>query len=73
MDMAWHRYSVRGSLIGGIRQTQEVLDFCAQYNVTLDVQIIPIREINDAYKKVEDGDVRSRFVIDMSSLNGEAT
>ena len=65
---AMHRTSVAGSVIGGIKETQETLDFCAEHNVTTDIQFIPIQEINDAYKHVTDGDVRFRYVIDMASL-----
>ena len=72
MEMAGHRNTVGGSLIGGIRETQEVLDFCAEHNITPDTQIIPIEQINDAYKKVEDGEVRFRYVIDMQSLKQQA-
>lgn len=72
MEMAAHRNTVGGSLIGSIAETQEVLDFCAEHGITPDVQMIPIQEINDAYKKVEDGEVRFRYVIDMQSLKGEA-
>ncbi len=72
MQMAAHRNTVGGSLIGSIAETQEVLDFCAEHNVTPDVQMIPIQEINNAYKKVEDGEVRFRYVIDMKSLKEEA-
>lgn len=68
MEMAMHRKTVGGSLIGSIAETQEVLDFCAEHNVTPDIELIAIQDINDAYKKVEDGDVRFRYVIDMASL-----
>ena len=57
-----------GSLIGGIRETQEMLDFCGKYDLTSDVEVIPISEINEAYERVLQGDVRFRFVIDMASL-----
>ena len=73
MDLASRRNTIGGSLIGGIRETQEVLDFCAEHNITPDIELIPIQDINDAYKKVEDGDVRFRYVIDMKSLDKEAT
>jgi len=66
--VASHRYRVAGSLIGNLADTQEVLDFCAQHAITPDIQVIPIQEINDAYKKMEAGDVRFRYVIDMASL-----
>ena len=71
MERAIHRKNVAGSLIGSIKGTQEVLDFCAKNDVTPDIQIIDIQDINDAYKKVEDGDARFRFVIDMKSLASE--
>ena len=69
MLVAARRNSVAGSLIGNIAETQEVLDFCAGHNIGPDIQIIQIEEINDAYKKVEAGDVRFRYVIDIASLN----
>ncbi len=72
MQMAAHRNTVGGSLIGSIAETQEVLDFCAEHNVGPDIEIIQIDEINDAYKRVEDGEVRFRYVIDMASLRLEA-
>jgi uncharacterized zinc-type alcohol dehydrogenase-like protein len=68
MQMASQRRSVAGSLIGSIKETQEVLDFCAQHAVAPDIQIISIADVNDAYGKVEKGDVRYRYVIDMSTL-----
>ncbi|WP_302796027.1 NAD(P)-dependent alcohol dehydrogenase [Hafnia paralvei] len=60
--------SLSGSLIGGIAETQEMLDFCGQHNITSDVEIIGIQEINDAYVRLEKGDVKYRFSIDMSTL-----
>jgi uncharacterized zinc-type alcohol dehydrogenase-like protein len=71
MEVAFHRKSVAGSLIGSIADTQEVLDFCAAHNIGPEIQMIDIQDINDAYKKVEDGDVRFRYVIDMASLKKE--
>ncbi|WP_028967954.1 NAD(P)-dependent alcohol dehydrogenase [Sphingomonas phyllosphaerae] len=65
------RKTLSGSSIGGIAETQEVLDFCAEHGVAPDIQIIPIQEINEAYKKVKSGDVRFRYVIDMASLKQE--
>jgi uncharacterized zinc-type alcohol dehydrogenase-like protein len=62
------RRSIAGSVIGGIRETQEMLDFCAQHNVTSDVEVIPIQKVNEAYERVLKNDVRYRFVIDMASL-----
>ncbi|HYP54270.1 MAG TPA: NAD(P)-dependent alcohol dehydrogenase [Pyrinomonadaceae bacterium] len=57
-----------GSMIGGIRETQEMLDFCAEHNITSDVEVIPINQIEQAYERTIKGDVRYRFVIDMKSL-----
>ena len=57
-----------GSLIGGIRETQEMLDFCGEHGITSDVEVIPIQGINEAYERVVRGDVRFRFVINMESL-----
>ncbi len=57
-----------GSMIGGIRETQEMLDYCAEHNITSDVEVIPIQQINEAYERTIKGDVRYRFVIDMKSL-----
>ncbi|WP_302052546.1 zinc-binding dehydrogenase [Corallococcus exiguus] len=57
-----------GSLIGGIPQTQEMLDFCAQHHIGADIEVIPASKINDAYERVLASDVRYRFVIDTSTL-----
>jgi uncharacterized zinc-type alcohol dehydrogenase-like protein len=57
-----------GSMIGGIQETQEMLDFCAAHNCLADVEIIPIQQVNEAYERMLRGDVRYRFVIDMNSL-----
>jgi uncharacterized zinc-type alcohol dehydrogenase-like protein len=57
-----------GSSIGGIRETQEMLDYCAAHNITSDVEVIPIQKIAEAYERTIKGDVRYRFVIDMNSL-----
>jgi uncharacterized zinc-type alcohol dehydrogenase-like protein len=66
------RRSLTGSLIGGIEETQEMLDFCAEHGITSDVEIIPIQQINEAYERMVKGDVKYRFVIDMASLKSEA-
>jgi uncharacterized zinc-type alcohol dehydrogenase-like protein len=58
-----------GSLIGGIQETQEMLDFCAEHNIPSDVEVIPIQQVNEAYERIMKGDVRFRFVIDMESLS----
>ncbi|WP_462147210.1 NAD(P)-dependent alcohol dehydrogenase [Pseudoalteromonas gelatinilytica] len=62
------RRRVAGSLIGGIAQTQEILDFCALHNILPEVEMIKMDQINDAFDKLKQGDMASRFVIDMSSL-----
>jgi len=55
-------------MIGGIKETQEMLDFCAEKGIVSDVEIIPIQKINEAYERMLRGDVRYRFVIDLNSL-----
>jgi len=62
------RRNFSGSLIGGIKETQEMLDFCGQHNITADIELIPIQKINEAYDRVVKNDVKYRFVIDMASL-----
>lgn len=62
------RRIVTGSLIGGIRETRDMLDFCAQYNLGADIEIIPAEKINEAYERVLASDVRYRFVIDNATL-----
>jgi uncharacterized zinc-type alcohol dehydrogenase-like protein len=62
------RKRIAGSLIGGIRETQEMLDFCGQHGITSDVEVIPIQRINEAYERMLRSDVRYRFSIDMASL-----
>jgi alcohol dehydrogenase (NADP+) len=62
------RRSLSGSLIGGIRETQELLDFCGAHNITADVEVIPIQKINEAYGRMLKSDVKYRFSIDMASL-----
>lgn len=68
MEMAMHRKQTGASLIGSLAETREVLEFCAEHNIGPDIEIIKIQDINSAYKKVENGDVRFRYVIDMTSL-----
>lgn len=60
--------NLAGSMIGGIRETQEMLDYCAEHNITSDVEVIPIGQIGEAYERTIKGDVRYRFVIDMATL-----
>jgi uncharacterized zinc-type alcohol dehydrogenase-like protein len=62
------RRQLAGSAIGGIRETQEMLDFCADKGITSDIELIPIQQINEAYERLLKGDVKYRFVIDMASL-----
>lgn len=62
------RRSLAGSLIGGIKETQQMLDFCGKHNITADIELIPIGKINEAYQRIVKADVRYRFVIDMASL-----
>jgi len=64
------RRSVSGSLIGGIAETQEMLDFCGQHAITADVEVIPIQRVNEAYERMLKSDVKYRFSIDMASLKG---
>ena len=68
VPMILGRKSVAGSLIGGIAETQEMLDFCGEHNIVSDIEIIKMQEINEAYERMLKSDVRYRFVIDMSSL-----
>ncbi|WP_034258247.1 NAD(P)-dependent alcohol dehydrogenase [Altibacter lentus] len=68
VPMIMGRKSVAGSLIGGIAETQELLDFCGKHNITSDVEVIPIQDINAAYERMLQSDVKYRFVIDMRSL-----
>src|SRR2546423_2771264 len=62
------RHSLSGSAIGGIAETQEMLDFCGEHNITADVEVIPIQKVNEAYERMLTGDVKYRFSIDMASL-----
>jgi uncharacterized zinc-type alcohol dehydrogenase-like protein len=62
------RRSYAGSAIGGIQETQEMLDFCAKHNITPDIELVTPDQVNEAYERVAKSDVRYRFVIDMSKL-----
>jgi uncharacterized zinc-type alcohol dehydrogenase-like protein len=62
------RRSLSGSLIGGIKETQEMLDFCGKHNIACEIEIIPIQKVNEAYERVLKSDVRYRFVIDMATI-----
>jgi uncharacterized zinc-type alcohol dehydrogenase-like protein len=65
------RKSISGSLIGGIKETQEMLDFCGEHNITADVEVIPIQQVNEAYERMIKSDVKYRFSIDIASLKSE--
>ncbi len=65
------RRSLSGSSIGGVPETQEMLDFCGQHNITADVEVIPIQKVNEAYERLLRSDVKYRFSIDMASLKSE--
>ena len=67
-SMITNRRSLSGSGIGGIRETQEMLDFCSRHGITCDIEVIPIQQVNEAYERVLQSDVRYRFVIDLASL-----
>jgi uncharacterized zinc-type alcohol dehydrogenase-like protein len=67
-SLIFGRRNFSGSLIGGIKETQEMLDFCGQHNITSDIELIPIQKINEAYDRLVKNDVKYRFVIDMASL-----
>ena len=71
-SLLFGRKSLSGSPIGGIAETQQMLDFCGQNNITADVEIIPIQKVNEAYERLLKADVKYRFVIDMASLKAEA-
>lgn len=70
--LIFKRRQIAGSLIGGIKETQEMLDFCAEHNITSDIELIAIQEINTAYERMVKGDVKYRFVIDMATLKEQA-
>ncbi len=70
LSIIWPRKKLGGSLIGGIRETQEMLDFCAAHGVAADVEVIAIDRINEAYERMIRSDVRYRFVIDLATLPG---
>ena len=67
-NLIMKRRTLAGSLIGGIPETQEMLDYCAEHNIVSDVEVINIKDINEAYERMLKGDVRYRFVIDMATL-----
>jgi alcohol dehydrogenase (NADP+) len=70
-SLLFGRRSLSGSLIGGLPETQEMLDFCGKHNITSDVEVIPIQKVNEAYERLLKSDVKYRFSIDMASLKSE--
>jgi uncharacterized zinc-type alcohol dehydrogenase-like protein len=72
LPLLMKRRQLAGSLIGGIRETQEMLDFCAERGITADIELISIQQINGAYERLLNSDVKYRFVIDMASLKAES-
>lgn len=70
-SLLFGRRSLSGSIIGGIAETQEMLDFCGQHDITADVEVIPIQKVNEAYERLLKSDVKYRFSIDMASLKSE--
>ena len=68
MSLIFYRHTLAGSLIGGIPETQEMLDYCAEHNIVSDIELIAMKDINVAYERMLKGDVRYRFVIDMATL-----
>ena len=70
-SLLFKRRSLSGSLIGGIAQTQGMLEFCGEHNITADVEVIPIQKVNEAYDRLSRADVKYRFSIDMTSLKSQ--
>ncbi|MFU8832721.1 MAG: zinc-binding dehydrogenase [Wenzhouxiangella sp.] len=66
--LLFKRLTLAGSLIGGLPETREMLEFCAEHGISCDIEMLDIRNINDAYERMQKGDVRYRFVIDMATL-----
>ena len=68
VPLVMRRKSVVGSDIGGIAETQELLDFCGEHDIISDIEVIKIQDVNEAYKRMLKSDIKYRFVIDMASL-----
>ena len=68
-QMVFWRRAVAGSLIGGIKETQEMFDFCGEHNITSDVEVISMQSINESYKRMQKSYVKYRFVIDLKTLS----
>ena len=71
VSLTFNRRSLSGSNIGGIAETQEMLDFCGKHSITADVEVIPIQKVNEAYERLSSADVKYRFSIDMASLKSQ--
>jgi alcohol dehydrogenase (NADP+) len=71
-NLIFKRRSLAGSLIGGLRETQEMLDFCAEHNITSDIELINMQDIDNAFERMLKSDVKYRFVIDLASLKQAA-
>jgi alcohol dehydrogenase (NADP+) len=71
-DLVIRRRQLAGSLIGGIKETQEMLDFCAQHGIVSDIETIPMPRIDEAYERMLKSDVKYRFVIDLASLKEQS-
>ncbi|HZH95144.1 MAG TPA: NAD(P)-dependent alcohol dehydrogenase, partial [Flavisolibacter sp.] len=67
-NLIFNRRSIGGSLIGGLPETQEMLDYCAEHNIVSDIELIDIKDIDASYERMLKGDVKYRFVIDMATL-----
>ena len=71
-NLVMKRRAIAGSMIGGIAETQEMLDYCAEKNIVSDIEVIPMQQINQAYERMLKSDVKYRFVIDLASLKEES-
>ncbi|HET8902328.1 MAG TPA: zinc-binding dehydrogenase, partial [Holophagaceae bacterium] len=68
MSLIFGRKILAGSLIGGIQETQEMLDFCAEHGIVSDIELIPVAKVNEAFERMLKNDVRYRFVLDLKTL-----
>ncbi len=67
MEVAFHRRRLAGALVGGVPETQELLDFCAEHNILPKVEVIAMEDINDAHKRMKNGEALYRYVIDLAN------
>lgn len=68
MSLIGGRKTLAGSLIGGIQETQAMLDFCGKHGITSEIELIPVQKVNEAYERMMKNDVRYRFVLDLKTL-----